>query len=259
MMRRTMKKASVRVFVILTVMVMALVIAMIGNGSNQVYAATNIGAGGSSFADATQLSLGKVYKGTAMLPSDGTRYYKFKTTGNKNVSYKIWGQNYCTENDSRYIFVHIYDGNGEELGGDPFSFTLHPDGKPNTIKFTDLKRNTTYYLGIVCSCNWGRQDFALKISQVVPKPAKVTLKSVKAGKKKLTVKFNAVPYATKYQVKYKKKGSSKWKTKTTTKTKITLKKLKKGKKYQVKVRAIRVASGKSYYGKYSKKVTKKVK
>ena len=60
-------------------------------------------------------------------------------------------------------------------------------------------------------------------------------------------------------MKYRKCGSSKWKVKTTKKTKITLKKLKKGKKYQVKIRAIRVVNKKSYKGKYSKTITKRVK
>lgn len=257
-MRRTMKKAGVRVFVILTVMVMALVIAMIGNGSNQVYAATDMGSGGASFTDATPISLGVTYSGTAVKRTDSPRYYKFTTTGNKHVSYKFWGINYTPNEWTSGISFRMYDGDGNEL--DDNYFNTPWGGTPKTLTLSDVKRSTTYYLSIISQENEPEgTDFAFRISQVVPKPAKVTLKSVKAGKKKLTVKFNAVPYATKYQVKYKKKGSSKWKTKTTTKTKITLKKLKKGKKYQVKVRAIRVASGKSYYGKYSKKVTKKVK
>lgn len=63
----------------------------------------------------------------------------------------------------------------------------------------------------------------------------------------------------KYQIKYRIKGKKKWKTKTTKKIKIVLKKLKKGKKYQIKARAFRKVGKKKYYGKWSKvKVTKKI-
>ena len=54
-----------------------------------------------------------------------------------------------------------------------------------------------------------------------------------------------------YQIQYRVKGSSKWKT-TTAKTKTkTIKKLKKGKQYQFKVRAYKSVSGTKYYGAWS--------
>ena len=100
------------------------------------------------------------------------------------------------------------------------------------------------------------------------RPAKVTLKSVKAGKKgtkKLTVKWATTAAGkksgAKYQVAYKKKGSKGWSYKTVSaKTyKKVLKKLKKGKKYQVKVRAYKKVAGATYYGAWSKTKTVKVK
>ena len=100
------------------------------------------------------------------------------------------------------------------------------------------------------------------------KPAKVTLKSVKAGKKgskKLTVKWTTTAAGkksgVKYQVAYKKKGAKGWSYKTVsakTYSKV-LKKLKKGKKYQVKVRAYKKVSGVTYYSAWSKTKAVKVK
>ncbi|MDD7402778.1 MAG: fibronectin type III domain-containing protein [bacterium] len=66
-----------------------------------------------------------------------------------------------------------------------------------------------------------------------------------------------------YQIKYstsRKFSKSKTKTITTKKRTVTLKKLKSGKKYYVKVRAYRYnTSKKKVYGKYSKVKVKKVK
>ena len=91
-------------------------------------------------------------------------------------------------------------------------------------------------------------------------PSKVKLRSVKAGKKKLTVRWKKVSKASGYKVQVripKQKGvkkTGKWKTykvgaKTFTKT---VRKLRSGKLYQVRVRAYRKASGKNYLGKWSK-------
>ncbi len=89
----------------------------------------------------------------------------------------------------------------------------------------------------------------------VYKPAKVKIKSIKAGKKKFTVKWKKAKHARKYKVYYRVKGTKKWKSKTVKKTSCTIKKLKSKKTYQVKVRAINL----TLKGKYSKTKTVKVK
>lgn len=89
----------------------------------------------------------------------------------------------------------------------------------------------------------------------VDKPAKVKIKSIKAGKKKLTVKWKKAKHARKYKVYYRVKGTKKWKSKTVKKTSCTIKKLKSKKTYQVRVRAINL----TLKGKYSKTKTVKVK
>lgn len=83
------------------------------------------------------------------------------------------------------------------------------------------------------------------------KPAKGAIKSLKAGKKKMTVKVKAQSGA-KYQIAYKVKGAKKYKTVKVSSTSKTIKKLKKGKTYTVKVRAYKAIDGKTYYGTYSK-------
>jgi hypothetical protein len=98
--------------------------------------------------------------------------------------------------------------------------------------------------------------------KIVPKAVK--LKSAKAGKKSLTAKWGKAPKAekiTKYQVRYKVKGVKAWKVKTVSAKKLTLKvgKLKKGKRYNVQVRAYKTVKGVKYYSAWSKiKLSKKV-
>ena len=91
---------------------------------------------------------------------------------------------------------------------------------------------------------------------------KPSIKSAKAGSKKITVTASKAPASfggTKYQLAYKLKGSSKWKYKTTSKKTITVSKLKKGKKYTVRIRTMNSTNGQKYYGKWSKSKTVKVK
>lgn len=86
------------------------------------------------------------------------------------------------------------------------------------------------------------------------KPAKVKAPTIKNLQgKKLKISFKKVDNASGYQISY--ATNSKFKkasTKKTKKTAYTLKKLKKGKTYYVRVRAYRTVNGKTYYGAYSK-------
>ena len=97
--------------------------------------------------------------------------------------------------------------------------------------------------------------------KAVPKTAAVSKST--PGKRKLTVKMGTKVASTggsAYQIAYKQKGTSKWKYTTTTAQSKAIKKLKKGKKYYVKVRAYKEVSGTTYYGAWSEtKLSKKIK
>ncbi|MBQ3136387.1 MAG: fibronectin type III domain-containing protein [Clostridia bacterium] len=97
------------------------------------------------------------------------------------------------------------------------------------------------------------------------KPATVSLSKVTAGKNQLTANWKTVSGATGYEVYY---STSKDFTKKTTKNvtvkssktkKLTVKKLKKGKKYFVRVRAYKTVSGKNIYSSWSKVKNVKIK
>lgn len=141
-----------------------------------------------------------------------------------------------------------------------------------SIKISNLKPNTSYYI-YTCTYSEGysanMKSKETKVSKwsdpVLVKTTKIPApKSLKitVGKKKMTVKWKAMTNSRikGYQISYKKKGSTKAKTvkiKKRSAAKKVIKKLKKGKKYVVKIRAYAVISGKTYYGKWSKSVTTK--
>lgn len=93
-------------------------------------------------------------------------------------------------------------------------------------------------------------------------PAKATVNKAKAGKKKMTVtaKNQKSSGLTGYQYSYRIKGKKKWTTVRSSSNKKTIKKLKKGKKYQVRVRGFVKIDGEYCYGAWSKvKTTAKIK
>lgn len=105
------------------------------------------------------------------------------------------------------------------------------------------------------------QPTEIKVYPLAKRPGKTKITKTKVGKKKVLVKFKRVNGAKGYRIKYSLKANfKKAKTITTKKLKATIKKLKKGKRYFIKVQAYKVVNGKKVYGIYSKKVkTKKIK
>ncbi|MBQ6360912.1 MAG: fibronectin type III domain-containing protein [Lachnospiraceae bacterium] len=102
-----------------------------------------------------------------------------------------------------------------------------------------------------------------KKKAVVTVPAVKKLK-VKAGKKKLTVTWKAAAKSAKvtgYEVSYRLKTAKKWKVKKVgaSKKKLVIKKLKRKKKYTVRIRALKKVGGKTYTGAYTKAKAVKVK
>ena len=91
----------------------------------------------------------------------------------------------------------------------------------------------------------------------VPKLGSPSLSKLVRAKKAFTAKWKAVKSIDGYQIKYSRKKSMKGaKIKTVkgaAKTKLTVKKLKKGKKYYVRIRAFKTINGKKQYSKWSAK------
>lgn len=86
--------------------------------------------------------------------------------------------------------------------------------------------------------------------------AKISKVKAKAGKKKATVTYGKKTGVTGYKVYYRqaKKGTKYKMAKTTSSRKVTIKKLKKHKKYYVRVRGYKKINGRTVYTKYSKTV-----
>jgi hypothetical protein len=96
-------------------------------------------------------------------------------------------------------------------------------------------------------------------------PSKDKVKKLTAGHKSIKVSWTHVSskeHVTKYQLRYRVKGAKAWKTKTfSAKTaKASIKKLKKGKAYQVEVRSYKTVKSHKYIAEWSApKTSKKVK
>lgn len=89
---------------------------------------------------------------------------------------------------------------------------------------------------------------------IIPKKQAIT--AVKGAKKSMKLKWTKAPGASGYQIKYRIRGKKYSKT-TRTSNSAVIKKLKRGKVYEVKVRTYKKVSGKTLYGAFSK--VKKVK
>lgn len=139
--------------------------------------------------------------------------------------------------------VKVYDENGTRIT-EGFK-VIYPSGCKNLGSYKVTVTGTDNYKGTVTA-------------SYVIRPAKCKTPSVKAGKKKMTVKWKKLGGGSQtYQIYVLKKGTKKAKYYTSTKTSKTIKKLAKKKTYSVKIRSYKKISGKTYYGAWSG--TKKVK
>lgn len=87
-------------------------------------------------------------------------------------------------------------------------------------------------------------------------PTKTSVSKVKAGKRSVAVSYKRVSSAqavSRYQVSYRVKGTSTWSITTVSaaKSAVTIKRLKKGKVYEVRVRSFKTVSGANYYSAWS--------
>ena len=151
----------------------------------------------------------------------------------------------CTYNGKTHTpSVKVYDQKGKMLSADRY-----------TVKYSSGRKNLGSYTVSV----YGKGDVTGTASaKYVITPAKMKTPSVKAGKKKITVKWKKLGGGSQsYQIYVLKKGTKKAKYYTSTGSSKTIKKLSKKKYYYTKIRSYKKINGKTYYGSWSG--TKKVK
>ncbi len=160
-----------------------------------------------------------------------------------------------------YLDEHVYTGK-----------PIKPDYNVDSMYKDNLTEGKEYVLKLENNVKCGKAKMTALPNQ--PKvsgeptgsfiivPAKAAVKKLTPGKGslKVTAKNQKKSGLTGYEISYKIKGSKKWKTTTSTKNVKTIKNLKKGKKYQVRVRGYVKVGGKKHYGAWSKvKTSKKIK
>lgn len=176
--------------------------------------------------------------------------------------------------NAKYLFTDPQDFSSKEL---PLSGATIAAVAKKTGKLTNLKVKTdktgkasvtldkagTTYLSLSGKADTGFGDSSLAGALVkvkVEKLAKVKITKAKAKGKKAVLKWKKVKDANKYEVYKAKKKNGKFKKVTAVKKmSYTDKKVKKGKKYYYKVRAIAKKGGKTYKGDFSKTVKIKIK
>ncbi len=186
-----------------------------------------------------------------VLPKAGSKY-----VGSISKEFAITAKAMTTSN-TKVTVENLYYRSGKARNSVP---VVKVDGREiarNTDFEVSYKNNVNVGAATVIIKGVGNYEGTVSASYaIMPEKAKIT--SLKAGTKKFTVKAVQEKGA-KYQVAYKVKGASKYKTVTTSSVSKTVKGLKKGKTYSVKVRAYQTINGKKYLGNYSNVKNVKVK
>lgn len=151
---------------------------------------------------------------------------------------------YAYNGKSHTPSVKVYDKNGMLVESSKYK-----------LSYSSGRKNLGSYM--ITATGIGYAKGTVRASYVIA-PAKMKTPSVKAGKKKITVKWKKLGGGSQsYQIYALKKGTKKAKYYTSNGTSKTISKLTKKKYYTVKIRAFKKISGKTYYGAWSN--TKKVK
>jgi hypothetical protein len=114
------------------------------------------------------------------------------------------------------------------------------------------QNNTAVGLAVITIAGLG--DYGGQVTKTFKiNPQKATIKKTKAASKAFTITWKKLSDTKTYKVSYKLKTEKKWKTKSVSakKTELTIKKLKAGKAYQVRVCAVQKVKGKKYTGAWS--------
>lgn len=155
------------------------------------------------------------------------------------------------------VAKYIYDGKVKSPAVSVYSNGKKMDKTGYTVRYSSGRKNIgTYTVNVTGLQENGYTGSKSATFQIVPKTLKTP--SVKAGKKKVDIKWTKVSGGVKYQIAIAKKGN-KYKYHSVSGSKKTIKKLAKGKKYTIRVRAYKKVGSKTYYGSWSKTTAVKVK
>ena len=192
----------------------------------------------------------------ATLDEDGYALYKCSDCDScytfairKPSSFKLSANKYTYNGKAKKPAITVGDGIRNLTVGTDYDVTYDSGCKNvGSYKVTvNLKGNYS-----------GSKSISFKIL-----PKKASIRSAKPGKKKIKVTMSKKVKSTGgkyYKIQYRVKGTKKWKTKKTSKQALTISKLKKGKRYQIRVCAYKDVKGTRYTGAWSKiKTTGKVK
>ena len=197
-------------------------------------------------------------------PTNAGKYYAVFTGMGKPGSFYIGTKKVVFE-----IFpIEIHPGvtlsktayvyNGKEQKPVPKVDGSYAEGTDYTVSYYNNKNVGQGIMTLEMTGNYyGTQTLSFTIF-----PKKAVISKAAAGKQQVKLTLSSKASATggsTYQIQYRIKGKTKWKTTTTKDKTKTIKKLKKGKKYQIRVRAYKSVGGTRYYGAWSKvKTTKKI-
>ena len=125
------------------------------------------------------------------------------------------------------------------------------------VKGIKGKVDLNFWYGDVRTRAYNARSIKLAAPIKVTRPGKASIKKLKAGKKKVTVKLNKTAGCKGYRIQYSTNRNFKGKVKKSTKSRtITFKKLKSKKVYYFRVKAYNSKSGKTVYSKNWSKIKK---
>ena len=232
------------------------------------------------FSDVSRVT---IKKGSGYTYDDAKKAVTFKSTKNMKFNY-VWDTKY--ESEKLYGTANIvvedvpkpsqpetkintitqvklaatkytYDGKDKTPAVTAYDGTTKLDNSVYTVTYPTSRKNIgAYTVKVTGKADKNCKGTVTATYQIVPKT--VNTPTVKAGKKKVAVKWSKTTGGVKYQLAIAKKGSA-YKNYTVTGTSKTIKKLTSKKNYQVKVRAYKKVGTKTYYGGWSKIKTVKVK
>lgn len=197
-------------------------------------------------------AIGHKYKATttkATLSANGKTVTKCSVCGNVKSTVTIKKVSSVALSTSTYS----YDGKTKSP-----SVTVKNSSGTKLVKGTDY--TVTYQSGRTAIGKYkvtvkgtGKYSFTKTLYFKI-NPKKPTIKSVTVGSKKLTVKMStkvASTGGTSYKIAYRVSGTSKWTYKRTTSQSVVLSGLKKGKKYNIKVCALKKVGTTTYEGEWT--------